>query len=189
VSRGRRSTIAAALVLAAVAASAPSASAAGVPYCTFTGVDGSFTPPMRDILNSGFGGNGVYTLEGRATCTHVNTFTRTTTTTGATIRSTGDFLNEFCEGSAWVSHPVAWPGLDPTRPKGTTIDFDSPALTDITQMSYTVRFVRQRGVVRVDAVNGQPTRGGGLVSATPLAGNCVTTAVTNFELAGDLVTP
>ncbi|HEX8084722.1 MAG TPA: hypothetical protein VF529_10570 [Solirubrobacteraceae bacterium] len=191
------------LALAAVAASfavaVPSASAAQIADCTFTGLAGGLTPVIAAPPTTG--GAGSYNFGGDAAlCTYTNTATTppTVVTTTAHIESKGRYENDICgTGRAFgntANRPVGTTG------PGTYIDFASGSVPDITQVDYRIDFVAGEGALRggnlVNKDGVTPATTGtvngdnqwvatGVVNIRPAnTGGCVNAPVAAFEVAG-----
>jgi hypothetical protein len=186
------------LALAAMAASAvavPSASAAEITDCTFTGLAGNLTPDIQPAPT--LGGAGTYNFGGNALqCTYVNTATGQTVNTTARIESTGRYENDVCSTGRAFGHTTSRPVG--TTGNGTYIDPADPSVPNITQVDYRIDFQGGEGALRggnlitkdgssaTGTVNNDAGwRAVGFVNIRPAnQGGCVTAPVDAFQVTG-----
>lgn len=173
------------LVLGLMAVASGSASATTTAACVFTGVTGSITPnspPNTGIQNWQYDfthdlnvldiDTGTYTFDGDAQCTGGSTAPRTQFT-HARIHSAGTYTNIFCGTGA------------ADDPGNTTLTTDTGP--DATGVKYHIDFTSGVGtlVISGGTYDGQTIdHGAGVVHIVPWKGNCSTTDVTQFRVAG-----
>lgn len=164
------------LPLALVAASlAPPPAAAAEPAtatCTFTGLSGTFVPPVRPLPQTGGGGG--FAFQGRATC-HLTHDARVALNVSATINASGTYSNIGCgtgtaAGQAAIAFVAnhtgilnAWAGFTITSAAA-----NAGALT----------------ITYFDDNLGHSGQGGGEVTVIPTQGSCTAGGVSAFTMAG-----
>ena len=178
------------LALAALAASfvvVPSASADSA-TCVFDGVAGNISPVIPPAPTTG--GEGTYTFNGGADCQYVDTTgagANTEYATTAAIASSGEFQNNICS-TGWAFSNWGLPPDDADLVGNTTVNFANANATDVTSLSYQIRFTGGNGTIfNIRNVNGSATSAGtGNVQILPSAGSSCTgpPGVSSFDVLG-----
>jgi hypothetical protein len=160
-----------------------SAATAGAASCAFNGLAGIANPGVKSVQNdiaaSGVPGfltstdSGSYTFNGPATCVVVDG-SGATPVQSVTINSAGTYVNSVC-GT----------GTADGNPGGTTV---TGGASPFSAVNYHIDFRGGQGTLRVsnahDDATGDDYSGAGHVVIVPTTGNCVTTDVTQFTVAG-----
>ena len=173
----------AAVAVAMFAFGASSAFAADSATCAFTGLAGNLQPPIPAAANDPGGPTtterGLYEFNGSATCVAIEGDVGDPQQAGVspvTLRSAGRYENLVCgTGSAIAEDPNA-----------TQVD-GFPAPEGPVNTTYVINFTGGAGALRITGgftpQHGNVT-GGGYVQIVPAVGNCATTDVSAFTVAG-----
>jgi hypothetical protein len=173
---------------------ASSAFAADTATCAFTGLAGNLTPPIPAAANDPGGVSsierGTYNFAGDATCVKLDTDTDDAANNGVygvRITSNGDYENQVCgTGKAYgrtlgATQLVATSGTSLAGAAG----WEGPI-----GATYDITFTGGAGALVVhqaqnsERTSSNGTNGGGYVQIIPADGNCVTTDVGAFTVAG-----
>ena len=174
------------LAFALCAFGASSAFASDTGTCAFTGLAGNLTPPIPAAANDPGGPTtietGTYNFAGSATCVKVDGDSGESGNSGVysvSITSNGNYANKVCgTGTATGSSLSA-----------TQLTSASPGWEGPVGATYDITFSAGAGALVVhSASNSQRTNssnaGGGYVQIVPADGNCATTNVGAFTVAG-----
>ena len=180
-------TMGAAMAIAMLAFGASSAFAADQATCAFTGLAGNLTPPIPAAANDPGGPTtietGTYHFEGSATCVKVDTDIEDPTFSGVyavTITSDGDYANRVCGTGTAHGRNLS----------DTVVSSPSPGWEGPVLATYDITFTSGAGAMTVNKVQNSertsttPVAGGGFVQIVPADGNCATTNVGAFTVAG-----
>ena len=172
--------------------------------CSFTGLagtadpDGAGTGVQSVSTDIAVGGpatvatdfdTGNYTFTGPATCVvEDGLHPAANGVQAATINSVGDYNNRICGTGTAESTPGQAGDADADS---TTVNFANPAVHDIASVDYQIDFKAGNGELIIDSAvavagsgHNHDLSGGGAVHIHPQVGNCGTTDVEQFSVAG-----
>jgi hypothetical protein len=174
-------------VVALFAFNAASAFASDTGTCAFTGLAGNLTPPIPAAANDPGGATtietGTYQFAGTATCVKADGDSGQATNSGVysvSITSNGDYANRVCGTGQAFGRSLANTSLS-----SAAAGWEGPV-----HATYDITFTGGAGALLVhqtsnaERTNSGNNNGGGYVQIIPADGNCATTNVGAFTVAG-----